>query len=314
VIGYLIMNKIGRSLYEAAERGVKNITLESRKLIKDFIYSQWSEHGGFVNRSGEVDLYYTAFGLDCAAALKLEINKNKAKEYLNRFTDIEALDSVHLVSLNRCWRRVGEVPKIIKDSISRRTVSELSLLADKLKLLTHDGPGDSTIEINHVNKIKFYEIFVLLTEAEISLWSLMAELGRKLVLPFNILNESVGSLIIDYVGGTTTVVAAVTMMFDELRVKNRFLVEHLLRMQCENGGFFASPRAKKPDLLSTAAAVHALSYVMGDCYKYYINVEAHAGFVEDLWKESGGFVADLTDNQADCEYTYYGLMCAGNLM
>ena len=76
------------------------------------------------------------------------------------------------------------------------------------------------------------------------------------------------------------------------------------------GGFLAAPMAPMPDLLSTATALHALYVLqrpMGEEGPKCLE------FVESLWTDGGGFRGYLEDDQADVEYTYYGLLALGHL-
>src|SRR6266480_908384 len=76
---------------------------ESRELVSSFIRSQRNADGGFKDRSGNSDLYYTVFGLEALRALQLEVSFEPTEKYLRSFGSGESLDFVHLTCLARCW-------------------------------------------------------------------------------------------------------------------------------------------------------------------------------------------------------------------
>src|SRR6266699_1666848 len=95
---------------------------DSAELTRRFLFAQLDEDGGFKDRAGKSDLYYTVFGLQGLAALAVqnpEPNADKpqalvqapefrdvvarTKLYLESFGRGEGLDFVHLCSLARCW-------------------------------------------------------------------------------------------------------------------------------------------------------------------------------------------------------------------
>jgi prenyltransferase beta subunit len=62
--------------------------------------------GGFNDRAGVSDLYYTVFGLECLMALRADIPGAKVLPYLQMFGEGVGLDLVHLACLARCWADV----------------------------------------------------------------------------------------------------------------------------------------------------------------------------------------------------------------
>ena len=54
---------------------------ESTDLVRDFVLSQLHEDGGFVDREGKPDLYYTVFGIDCLIALQAEVPRETGTVY-----------------------------------------------------------------------------------------------------------------------------------------------------------------------------------------------------------------------------------------
>jgi hypothetical protein len=80
--------------------------------------------------------------------------------------------------------------------------------------------------------------------------------------------------------------------------------------RCRDGGFFATPDAPIPDLLSTATALHALSSLHAPLDRVR---DACLDFIDSLWTSEGAFYGTWADDVLDCEYTYYGLLALGHL-
>src|SRR5262249_46046493 len=78
-----------------------NLLGDSCDLVRQFLSSQLLPDGGFADRSGRSDLYYTVFGLESFVALRSDPPRSQA--YLEQFGDGEGLDFVHLACLARCW-------------------------------------------------------------------------------------------------------------------------------------------------------------------------------------------------------------------
>ena len=68
---------------------------ESAELVAGFLNSQLKDDGGFQDRAGNSDLYYTVFGLEGLIALRAAVPASTAA-YLGGFGAGEGLDLVHL--------------------------------------------------------------------------------------------------------------------------------------------------------------------------------------------------------------------------
>jgi hypothetical protein len=91
-------------------------------LVTAFVRTQADPGGGFRDRSGKADLYYTVFGLQCALALG-DAPPAATAGYLRSFADPRALDLVHATCLARAWALVqpegapAEVRRAILDRL-----------------------------------------------------------------------------------------------------------------------------------------------------------------------------------------------------
>jgi len=110
--------------------------------------------------------------------------------------------------------------------------------------------------------------------------------------------------------GVTPSTAAAATLFRHLDSPSPGLSAWLLARHHKTGGFYATPDAPIPDLLSTATALHALSGMKASIESVK---EPCLDFVDSLWTNSGAFYGNWADDAPDCEYTYYGLLALGHL-
>ena len=55
---------------------------DAAELVRNFLASQQNPDGGFRDRDGESDLYYTVFGLDALAVFQAEPNMDAIEQFL----------------------------------------------------------------------------------------------------------------------------------------------------------------------------------------------------------------------------------------
>jgi len=273
---------------------------DATDLVVAFLETQAHVNGGFKNRAGDPDLYYTVFGLESLAALGSPIPTASTLDYLSAFEDGASLDLVHLACLARCWANLPQAS--LDDDRRDRMVRRLTGFHALLSAPSPDG-ADSPASA--------YTCFLIAGAYQ--------DLGSALPEPSEVL-ATLESLRADdggfsnrpraAVGSTPATAAAVTL--------RRYLgaapapsIAAWLRSRCHaEGGFFASPAAPIPDLLSTATAIHALVGLresIDDIKEPCLN------FIDTLWTSKGSFYGSWADDVLDCEYTYYGLLALGHL-
>src|SRR5262245_11420737 len=74
---------------------------ESTDLVRDFFLRQQHEDGGFRDRAGHSDLYYTVFGVEGLLALQMPLPVGPLTKYLDAFGAGASLDFVHVCCLAR---------------------------------------------------------------------------------------------------------------------------------------------------------------------------------------------------------------------
>jgi len=272
---------------------------ESRDLVAGFLRSRLAPDGGFLNRGGESDLYYTVFGLEGLVALQEPLPSDAVTDYLTRFGDGYDLDLVHLASLARCW---ADVSRDVSAVPARRILAHIEAYR------SGDGGYAQTPDVDCGT---VYAAFLAFGAYE--------DLRERLPQQDRLL-DALGALRARDGGyanragdahGITTVTAAAVLL---LRALGGAIYPHLgmwLLDRCHpSGGFVATPQTPMPDLLSTATALHALAALHVPLAGI---TEPCLDFVDSLWTNRGGFYGSWADETLDCEYTYYGLLALGHL-
>src|SRR5688500_14274858 len=92
---------------------------DSAELVRAFYRSQQNPDGGFKDRSGRSDLYYTVFGLEGLLALQTDFDRKTVRAYLETFGDGTNPDFIHLCCLARCWAAINEQPSTASELLAR---------------------------------------------------------------------------------------------------------------------------------------------------------------------------------------------------
>jgi hypothetical protein len=271
---------------------------DSAELVARFLYSQLNADGGCKNRSGDSDLYYTVFGLEALIALEVELPATVAG-YLRSFGAGEGLDFIHLCCLVRCWANVcRSTPPVDIDVV----VSNIE---------SHRTPDGGYNTLLGAETGTAYGCFVAMAAYQ--------DLRRRMPSPEGVISCLHGLRAEDggYANqrdlpmGLTPSTAAAATLFRHLGEDPPGDLAPWLISRChKDGGFYATPAAPIPDLLSTATALHALAGLKASIDGIR---ELCLDFVDSLWTNAGTFYGNWTEDVSDCEYTYYGLLALGHL-
>ncbi len=271
---------------------------ESGELVESFLRSQLSPEGGFRDRAGRPDLYYTVFGLEGLLALQASLPTPEVSGYLRGFGDGAGLDFVHLVCLARCWAGVTRGMEWPAAGILERV--EQYRTADG-GYNQQAGAAHGTAYAAFLAMGAYQDCGATPPNAE----GLVASIGQLRAEDGGFANMPLAKH-----GVTTATAGAATLMRQLGLEPDGRLAEWLLSRSLPAGGFFATSGAPIPDLLSTATALHALAglHVPLDGLR-----EPCLDFVDSLWTNRGGFFGHWSDDAIDTEYTYYGLLALGHL-
>jgi hypothetical protein len=272
----------------------------SADLVGAFYRDRYDANGGFVNRAGLPDLYYTVFGLEGMAALRAPIDADRTRAYLAGFGDGASLDFVHLSCLARCWANLPEAGPPA-DTRARILARIATFRAADGGFATDPGEAEGSAYGAFVALGAYQDLREHVPDAE----ALMRQL-LTLVSADGGLNNFA-----DAPTGLTTATAAGAAALRQygLPVPDTF-TPWLLAQAHPQGGFRALPGSPIPDLLSTATAIHALVGLHADLSALK---EPCLDFIDSLWTNRGGFYGHWEDDILDCEYTYYGLLALGHL-
>lgn len=272
---------------------------EAAARVERFVRGQQTEDGGFLNRGGRSDLYYTSFAVDALTALRADLPAG-LREYVASFGEGEGLDFVHLCCLGRLWAALG-----VEGGDGGRTERWLSRVET---FRSEDGgyeasPGAPSGTVYGC----------LLGYAAYADHGRRPPRFERLANCLDSLRTVDGAWSNDAlirIGSVPAVAAAVTLCRHLRRAVPESTRRWLLGCYDVQGGFCAFPGAPMPDLLSTAVALHALE---GGRQDFSAMRESCLDFIDTLWTNEGGFHGNWADDVLDVEYTYYGLLALGHL-
>lgn len=288
-------------MLQVARLAPKVLGAEATELVAKFLRAQQNDDGGFKDRKGQSDLYYTVFALDALTALQQPFDTEHVHSFAASFGEGASLDFVHLCALARCWSALGI------------SASPASALLSRLATFRARDGGFNAVP----NSVRGTAYGAFLGVAAYQ--DLGAELPQslELVRSLKFLETEDGAWTNEIfgrgpmpVGATNATAAAVTVLRNLNMPVNAAVGDWLLAQAHPQGGFLAVPGAPIPDLLSTATALHALAGLQTPFDKIK---EPCLDFVDTLWTNEGGFHGNWADDHLDAEYTCYGLLALGHL-
>jgi prenyltransferase beta subunit len=282
---------------------------ESTDLVVSFLRGLARPDGGYANRGGRSDLYYTPFALDALAALDAlptfdtdPAQAGRTRDWLEGCGDGDGLDFVHVCCLARAWasQPIAACPAGRRDAIARRIADQRA--ADGGYATQAKAAGGTA-----------YGCFLAVNAC--------ADLGRPdpgveeraaIIGCLERLRSADGGWANaprQPQGSTTATAAAVATLRSLDAPVPDGAAAFLLAQRHPTGGFVAAPDAPLPDLLSTAVALHALDAIDA---AWRDGREQVLDFLDSLWSAEGAFHGSWADDQADAEYTFYGLVALGH--
>lgn len=291
---------IKEQMQTAARRGAHELG-DRRPATLDFLRRQLHPHGGFRGRADSSDLYYSVFGIGASLASGLPLEHDSLAKYLRGFSDLDKLTFVELASLVRCWSYLPDHKQ--NEGQSYEHLQHLE------NYRTTDG-GYSHLD-RRQDHGTVYGCFLALGVYQ----DLATAIPNQpdLATCIKSMETTNGGFANDCqtASGLTPATSAALTALHYLSepIQNRW-IEWLMSCHCEDGGFSAHAALPFPDLLSTATTLHCLSLAQVPLDRIR---RPCLNFVHSLINESGGFTGHHADDQADCEYTYYGLMSLGYL-
>lgn len=283
---------------------------EAADLVTRFMRSLATPEGGYANRDGRADLYYTPFALDGLAALDAlpsdatdPDTAHRTRTWLAGFGDGEPLDFVHRCCLARAWasQPAAAWPDDRRTTLARRI--EANRAAD----------GGYATQPEQSSGTAYGCFLAVNALADLGQPALPRDDREALARSLDGLRSRDGgwaNAVGQPLGSTTATAAAIaTLVSLEMPVPEG-AAEFLLAQRHPAGGFVAAPEVPLPDLLSTAVALHALDAIDAP---WRDSRERMLDFLDSLWSAEGAFYGSWADDQADAEYTFYGLVALGHV-
>lgn len=276
---------------------------DAADLVTTFLHGTAAAGGGYVNRGGRRDLYYSSFALDALVALDaLDPQAPQiiaTREWLEGYGPGDSLDLVHRCCLARAW--ASQPAATLADGIRE------GIAAGFLQHRSADGGYASR---RHASCGTAYGSFLAVN----------AHADLKLPLPdperladsLEALRSADGGWSNEpgqAEGSTTATAAAVATLRSLDRPLPAGVGDWFLERWHPAGGFCAAPDAPLPDLLSTAVTLHALDALNAP---WRDRRETVLDFLDSLWTNVGAFHGSWADDEPDAEYTFYGLVALGH--
>jgi len=269
---------------------------QGRGEVLQFLFSQQNTDGGFRDRGGRSDLYYSLFG-------GLMIRARSMKHGVWGMEPGATLPE--LVE--------GKILKL-KQFIARQSKSEVPGFIEKCCLVLLQ----KELKSGRISRIR--SIFSLgrsfwkeRQSINLSYRSFVLFLTLDAIFPFpRLLKFGAGKMlkqtVVDQHSPCSEVAAKVFLQ----RMMNQDVskeTELLMSFACESGGFKAFAHLDQADMLSTAVALFALKFTGSDLR---LLKPACLDFIQSNYFD-GAFLSGDGDPTADVEYTFYGLLALGVL-
>ncbi|MBA4408573.1 MAG: prenyltransferase/squalene oxidase repeat-containing protein [Bacteroidota bacterium] len=270
---------------------------QSSEELLQFLLSQQNSNGGYKDRGGRSDLYYSLFGGLMIRAWSKE-HRAGSREPVTRNSQLVAESGLKLkqfIDKQSC----GNVSGFIEQCC-------LALLQKELKI--NRFSRITTLLI--LGKSFWKERYSI----NLSYRSFVLFLTLDAVLPFRgVLKRLSGKMLsrieVDMHSPCSEVAAKVFLqkMLNQDGEKDQKLLKSFA---CESGGFKAFAHLQQADMLSTAVALFALDFAGSDLR---LLKPACLDFIQQNFVD-GAFLSGDGDQTADLEYTFYGLLALGVLV
>ena len=257
------------------QRSLKVVDTDTVDKVRTFVMKQQTESGGFMDKAGKSDLYYSLFGYLLAEALNLATVRPRIRQYLKDITHTTIPDGVYLHCAAILFAKLADAENIPPEICSRIRAKA-------------DYSGNMDAYSAFLSLLTFYY-----TENYKNLFRVGHHLKNLQKVPGTLCTTTAAILVLKY-------------CFEEPAEET---IAALRAFYMENGSFAAVKNAPVGDLLSTAVALYALRVAHADIRKITPDCLA---YVDSLYL-NGGFCATALDQDPDVEYTFYGLLALGAL-
>jgi hypothetical protein len=272
---------------------------QGKEEVLQFLISQQNPDGGFKDRGGKSDLYYSLFGGLMLRAVEKETG-DRRPETGEPLPESEAVEGA-ILKLKQfiAQQSSSEVPGFIEKCCLVLLQKELKAGRNsKLKALI--SLGKSFWKERHSINLSYRSFVMFLTLDAVLPFRRILKTGAKRMLARTTIDQH----------SPCSEVAAKVFLQKMMSQDGSEDQELLKSFACESGGFKAFAHLENADMLSTAVALFALNYAGCDLR---LLKPICLDFIEQNFSY-GAFLSGDGDPTADVEYTFYGLLALGVLV
>lgn len=268
-----------RELISFAKLGFGALDEEARSEVRRFILSLQNTSGGFCDRAGIPDAYYSLFGYFLTRAAELNGTDEAMRLYMRNY-GVAAKSLIENCCLS-----------VIEKDMQVSMLKRIRRLAVILRFLLSGSKG-----IN--GSYRYFMVFMALDANGFN--NSMTRLAARFFLKRTILNYN----------APCPVLAATVVLKLKLKADAGSELKRMMALFDGEQGFKAFPDSPGADLLSTAVSLAALKAANSD-----IRAIRHTclNFLQENF-DAGAFMAGNGDCERDLEYTFYGLLALGLLL
>ena len=265
-----------KSLESVLQKSIGLLEPEMLGEMQSFIRLKQTKEGGFADRAGRCDLYYSLFGYFVAETLSMPDSKGPMKGYIKKAVTENTLTGVHLYCGAILYAKLWGLNDIA-ETIRKQVVAQLQKANQQQSEYT-----------NFLGILALYYLEDFIGMKRLVNQYKSAGFSKEMPCP---------------------VTAATTILLEISGKPDPMAEEKLKSFYRGKGGFVALKQAPAEDLLSTAVALYALNFIDADIRLLKPDCIT---FIDDLYL-SGGFRSMQVDVETDVEYTFYGLLALGAL-
>jgi hypothetical protein len=272
-----LLNRIRRKSIESVlKKSINLLNDEMVDEIRAFIREKMIPQGGFADRAGKSDLYYSLFGYYLAEAFSVSEVALPLKNYIENKVTEKNLRGVNLYCSAILYTKLLGIDDF-SEKLGKQIKADLKKSQEKQPEYT-----------NFMRFLALYYLEDFLSIKRLIKQNNLVRLQNELPCP---------------------VIAANTILNELAGYHHSSAEAKLKSFYRPNGGFTALSHAPYEDLLSTGVALYALNFINADTRLMKPDCLT---FIDSLY-EDGGFRSTQTDFETDVEYTFYGLLALGSL-
>ncbi len=316
--------------------GINVLEEEIIEEIKQYVISRQNRDGGFSDKAGNSDMYYSLFGYWLCKELDLKTPLRNLREFVLKNEVNKAGGQVEWICMVILFKVLIADRKGQKFSLNQKMLSlKQKIFSDEqqhaykyqkesknqqklfkkkhnefrkkrkayrkaLRKLVFENPQASENYFPFLGLMAFYYLkdYSSVLKLIAAQQPATVDIRKNLPTPVLAANLILASLAVGKKIGRNRTQERITQ-----------IKQALIGRYHESGGFRAALSSPLPDLLSTSVALYALNFAN-------VNVSLYKPscfeFVNMLYKQ-GGFVATVLDKEPDIEYSFYGLLALGAL-